>query len=224
MKKKAALLTIYLFLFWACAYAGSSANEQDQDASAGIERVLERLEEKMSGITTLKTDFVQKKKLAVLDQPLVLKGTVFMQKPSLFAWHVKEPMRYSMVMKDEIIRQWDEDTQRIQQVSLSDNPAFKAVIRQMQDWFSGAYMSLFREYNVTVINEDPVSLKFVPRKTATAYDIIDGVTVIFEKDERYIRRIYIEEKSGDNTVLSFVDTLLNIPLDDAVWKVKRRVQ
>jgi hypothetical protein len=44
------------------------------------------------------------------------------------------------------------------------------------------------------------------------------VTVDFRKDEQYINRIFIEEKSGDTTNLSFVDTHLNISLEESVWK------
>ena len=104
----------------------------------------------MSAVQTLKSGFVQEKRLAILEQPLVLKGTIFMEKPALFAWHVREPVRYSMVIRDEVVRQWDEDTQRVQTISLSKNPGFKIAIRQMRGWFSGAYRSMLGEYEVTV--------------------------------------------------------------------------
>jgi hypothetical protein len=50
------------------------------------------------------------------------------------------------------------------------------------------------------------------------------VTVVFRKDERYIHQIFIEEKNGDSTLLTFVDTLLNIPVGAEAWEVKPRVQ
>jgi len=212
MKKKGTVLAFFLCLFWISAHAEST------------EEVLGRLEEKISGLQTLRAEFIQEKNLAVLDQPLVLKGTIFMEKPGLFAWHVREPLRYSMVIKGEVIRQWDEDTDHVQKVSLSKNPAFKVAIRQMRDWFSGAYKSMLGEYRVTVLGEDPISLKFIPRETAFSHELIDSVTVVFESDERYIRQIQITEKRGDSTLLTFVDALLNTPIDGAAWKVKQRVQ
>jgi outer membrane lipoprotein-sorting protein len=224
MKIVGTLLIIALCLYWISASADPRAIEQAPDAPSNIEEVLARLEEKVSAMQTLKADFIQEKKLAVLDRPLVLKGTIFMQKPDLFAWHVTEPLRYAMVIRKEIIRQWDEDTDQVEEISLSKNPAFKMAIAQMRGWFSGAYKSMLGEYEVTVVEEDPISLQFIPRKASFAREAIDSLTVVFESDERYIRQIRIMEKRGDSTLLTFVDTLLDSPIDPSAWKAEQRVQ
>ena len=224
LKKNALWLMLCLCLFGMHAHAEWSATENSQQAASNIDEVLGRLERKMSGMRTLQTGFIQEKKLAVFDQTLVLEGTIFLQKPALFAWHVKKPMRYSLVMKDDMVRQWDEDTRRVQQIPLSKNPGFQAVVGQMRQWFSGTYTSLLGEYDVMILKQRPVSLRFIPRKATVASNVIDSVTVVFRKDERYIHQICIEEKSGDSTLLTFVDTLLNIPVGAEAWEVKPRVQ
>jgi hypothetical protein len=43
-------------------------------------------------------------------------------------------------------------------------------------------------------------------------------------DERYLRRISVEEKSGDRMSLDFFDTRLNQPVDPAVWELKAHVR
>jgi hypothetical protein len=128
-------------------------------------------------------------------------------------------MKYNMVISQNMISQWDEDTNKVQKISLSKNPAFEAAIGQMQQWFSGVYTPLLKEYEIELLKEDPVSLKFTPRTATFAGNVIKSVTVGFRKDEQYIDRIFIEEKSGDKTNLSFIETHLNIPLEDSVWKV-----
>lgn len=185
-----------------------------------VEDVLSRLEEKMSDVKTLQTSFVQEKILAILDRKIFLKGKIFLEKPNLFAWHTEEPTRYSMVIKDDIISQWDEDIDQVQKVSMKDNPAFQTIVMQIRQWLSGMYMQLLGEYNITILNQEPVSFKFTPRKNTTAYDIISYVRIVFREDKCYIREIYIKENGGDSTLLKFTDTLLNIPIDDAVWDIK----
>ena len=198
--------------------------EENQEAAADLEEILERLEDRVSGIQTLRADFVQQKYLAVLEEPLVLKGTISMQKPDLFSWVVREPLRYSMVIRGEAVQQWDEDTRRVEEISLSKNPVFKMAIQQLRDWLSGAYKSMLGEYQVTVLGEEPISLEFVPRDTALSQAVIDRVTVTFDRDERYIRQIEIFEKQGDRTVLIFVDALLNTPISPSAWKARQDVQ
>ena len=191
-------------------------------AEQSVEDVLSRLEEKMADIKTLETDFVQEKELAIFDRKIILKGKIFLQKPNLFAWHTEEPTRYSMIIKDDVILQWDEDIDQVQKVNMKDNPAFQTVVGQMRKWLSGIYMSLLEEYSVIILRQNPVSLKFMPRENTMAYNIINYVRIVFREDERYIHEIYIKEKTGDSTLLRFNDTMLNTPIDDAAWEAKPR--
>jgi outer membrane lipoprotein-sorting protein len=224
MTKRLAFRVLCLCLSWIPASPASAGSEEAPETRPDVKEVLLRLEDRMSGTQTLKADFIQEKHLAVLEEPLVLKGTIFMQTPDHFSWIVREPLRYSMVIRGEVVHQWDEDTQRIQKMSLSKNPVFKTAIRQLRDWLSGAYGSMLGEYEVTVLDEEPISLEFVPRDTALTREVIDRVTVVFDRDEHYIRQIQILEKRGDRTVLTFVNTLLNSPIAPSAWKVKQDVQ
>lgn len=217
-------VTIFLLLFFTATCGYSQDSQVNPITRTDLNAVLSRLEKKMLGIRTLKTGFVQEKELAVFKQKVVLKGTIYIEKPARLAWHVNEPMKYIMVISQNMITQWDEDTNKVQQISLSKNPAFEAAIGQMQEWFSGAYTPLLKEYEITLLKENPASLKFTPRAAAFAANVIKSVTVDFRKDEQYINRIFIQEKSGDTTNLSFVDTHLNIPLEDSVWKVNPGVK
>ena len=224
MTKRLAFRLLCLCLSWIPASPASAGSEEAPEQRPDVKEVLSRLEDRISGVQTLKADFIQEKHLVVLEEPLVLKGTIFMQTPDHFSWIVREPLRYSMVIRGEVVHQWDEDTQRIQKMSLSKNPVFKTAIRQMRDWLSGAYGSMLGEYEVTVLDREPISLEFVPRDTALAREVIDRVMVVFDRDEHYIRQIQILEKRGDRTVLTFVNTLLNSPIAPSAWKVKQDVQ
>ena len=224
MKLRTIVLILYVCMLGIDVYAEPSVNEESQPTVSDIGEVLGRLEEKMSRMQTLKTSFIQEKDLAIFNQKVVLKGTIFLQKPSLFAWHVKEPVRYSLVIKGDVLRQWDEDTNRVQQVSLEKNPAFQAVIGQMRKWFSGTYTSMLKEYNVTILKQYPASLKFTSLESTVVSKVINSVIIIFREDERYIHQIRLEEKSGDSMLLTFVETQLNVPIDAAAWEVRPRVR
>jgi outer membrane lipoprotein-sorting protein len=213
------IILIFMVLFSTASYGYNQDPQVAEKSSDNLNAVLVRLEKRMSGVRTLKTNFVQEKELAVFKQKIVLKGTVYIEKPGRLAWNVTEPMKYTMVISQNVISQWDEDTNKVQKISLSRNPAFEAAIGQMQQWFSGAYTPLLKEYEIALLKEDPISLKFTPKTATFAGNVIKSVRVDFRKDEQYINRILIEEKSGDMTSLLFVDTHINIPLEDSVWKV-----
>jgi outer membrane lipoprotein-sorting protein len=212
------VILIFLLLFFTATCGYSQDSQIPEKIRTDLNTVLSRLEKNMSGIKTIKTDFIQEKELAVFKQKIVLKGSVYIEKPSRLAWHVYNPVKYVMIMSEDTISQWDEDTGRVQKISLSKNPAFEAAIGQMSTWFSGSYSPLLKEYEISLLREKPVSLKFAPKPETMAGNVIKSVTVDFRKDEQYINRIFIEEKGGDTTSILFVDTRLNIPVDASVWK------
>ncbi|MCK5849520.1 MAG: outer membrane lipoprotein carrier protein LolA [Kiritimatiellae bacterium] len=205
----------YLLAFFVFMSAGLIQGEEDAT------EILRGLEKKFSSIKTVQTSVRQVKKLKIFDREVTLTGKIFLQNPGKLAWHVEKPVRYSIVIDGKILRQWDEDSDKVQKMSLSGNPVFKIISDQLTSWFSGRYMLLSKEYRIAVIKRDPVIvLEFVPHKEAMAGKVIKLVTVVLEKDARYVAEIRIIDISGDLTTFSFTETVLNKPIKPSIWKVR----
>ena len=213
--------TVFLLCF---VFLQGVVNARAAAPTREVYSVLDDLERSMAQVKTIKTDFIQKKNLALFDRTIVLKGKIFIQKPGMLSWRVFSPMRYSMVIKGAVIKQWDEDTNQVQQISLAGNPSFQAAIGQMQNWFSGAFKSMENDYTITLSADHPLTLEFVPHENAISRNFIKRVTVIFQDDERYVKELRIDENNGDNTVLSFENSSLNQPVEANAWEVRADVR
>ena len=210
------ILTCFFFLLISSTLAAG-------DGSADIIEMLRRLGKNVSGFKNLKTGFVQEKELAIFQNKIIMKGTIFLQKPNKIAWHVDEPVKYSVVITDKSIRQWDEDTNRVQEIALSGNPVLQNVLNQMTIWFSGDYVSLLKDYNVRILKKSPLAFEFTPKENNVAGKIIKSIAVGFREDEQYLQQIKVLEISGDSTTIIFKDTIFNAPINDLDFEVKRRV-
>ena len=204
------------------------------DASAAVEKGeisntqdigehLQRLEKKMADFRSMRTEFTQEKNLAVFKNKIVLKGRIYVQRPNRVAWHVDKPVKYSVLITDKFIRQWDEDTDKVQEISLSGNPVFRIVLKQMTAWFSGSFSSLQEEYHVRIVQQHPFIIEFAPKDKNFAKKVIKSVTVTFRDDERYLSQITIRELSGDVTTILFENTQLNVPIDERFFRIEHRV-
>ena len=194
--------------------------------SARAETVLEILEQVQANTKTVKTvqaDFVQEKTMQVFSKPLVIKGSLYLQKPDKFSWRTKSPMRYVMVSRAGTIKQWDDESRQVQEFSLTKNPAFSTAFNQMQGWFSGDYVALQKDYNIAVVSRKPLVLIFSPKPTMMAYGIIENVKVSFRDDMRYLSAIEIKEKNSDVTVINFLHTKIDLPINAKAWEVKSGV-
>jgi outer membrane lipoprotein-sorting protein len=213
------LLTSLLILSVAAFAAPDKAPQQPADISV----FMSDLGKKASDFKTLKTDFVQEKRMAMFKEKMVMKGRIYLQKPNKIAWHVDSPIRYSVLITDKLIRQWDADTDKVQEISLAKNPIFQNVLNQMNVWFSGNYGSMLDTNTVTVLKADPLVIEFLPKEGNVAKKIIRNITITFRADQKYLQQIRILENSGDVTTIRFSNTKLNPPVSSSDFEVKGRV-
>jgi outer membrane lipoprotein-sorting protein len=217
--KKLIITTIFLLQ----AGLAMAAPRQEVNQPADIPTFMANLGKKASDFKTLKTDFTQEKRMAMFKQKMVMKGRIYLQKPNKIAWHVDAPMRYSVLITDKLIRQWDEDTNKVQEISLAKNPIFQNVLNQMNVWFSGDYGSMLDTNTVRIVKSEPLVIEFVPKENNIARKVIKTITVTFRSDQKYLQQIRILEQSGDVTTISFGNTQLNPTLTNGNFEVKGRV-
>ena len=177
------------------------------------------MEQAMADVRTVKTAFVQEKKMALFNHPLVTRGSIWVEPPNRLLWRVESPMRYALALDGSRIRQWDGETGKTTSLSMDGNPVFAAVTEQLNAWFGGRYGLLAQDYEVEQQAAAPATFAFVPKPTAPSAKMLESVTVVFREDARYIASIRIADRGGDVTTLTFVDTELNVPLDPKAWEL-----
>ncbi len=182
--------------------------------------VIKSVEEQMSKINVLSADFLQIRKMSLLNYDMKLQGNIYLQKPDAFAWHTTKPLVSSTVVKDGVFKQWDEDSGETLKFNVDGNPAFQIIWKQMSTWFSGKYTSFIVDYNIKVLSESPLSLEFIPKPKTLAEKKIKSVSVYFNLEQSYIQSILISEKQGDTSEIKFTNIVLNKKLDEKVWNVK----
>lgn len=218
------LVPILLVLFLSpVARAAGPAADAKRNGPADAAALLDRLGREVAGFRTLKTEFTQEKRLAVFQNAVVLKGRIVLQKPDRIAWHVDTPVRYSVVISDASVRQWDEDTGRVQEISLAKNPVLQNALHQLTVWFSGSYGSLLKGYDVEVAQASPAAFRFLPKGTNMAAKVVKEIRIEFREDHKYLRKLTIIEQGGDSTDITFTGTLFDVPIDARDFEVKQRV-
>lgn len=175
----------------------------------------------LARIATIDSDFVQEKRLALFQEPLAIRGRLCIATNGNFAWETHSPMRYKMVVSEGRVRQWDEETDRVQTISMKDNPAAAAIHAQMTTWFSGRYATLTNDYVITLASPKPVSFLFVPRTNSPAAAYLASVQVWLRDDGQYLERVRIGERAGDSADIIFTNTLVNLPLPADAWNPRR---
>ncbi|MFH2057483.1 MAG: outer membrane lipoprotein carrier protein LolA [Pseudomonadota bacterium] len=185
---------------------------------ADIDAVLSEVEQNMGNVKTIQGDFVQKKHMAMFDTPITIKGKLFIQHPDKFAWIVIDPIEYTLIITEKKIKKWDQSN-GTQELSLKANPMFKAMVEQITFWFSGNYASCKKDYDISLINNDPIILEFTPKPHNPASKMLTKITLVFQKDRKYLSIIKLLEQNEDTTELIFNDVKVNSKIDPSVWEL-----
>jgi outer membrane lipoprotein carrier protein len=181
--------------------------------------LLEHLQQQLKSVDTVQADFVQEKRLSVLNHTVTLTGNFALQKPNKLVWIVREPVKYAVRIDGEEIRQWDQDTNQVQVIHLGGDPTFAAVTQQLQAWFMGDYKTLGDSYDVLLLGENPLRLSFIPKGESMVAKALKQVDLTFGKSEQAIEKMVVTESSGDVTTLQFNSTKVNQPIPKETWEI-----
>ncbi len=218
IKRSKRVLTILLLIIIIPAAQLFAADGKDISTAAMVDEFLLEVEQNMSSVKTVHAMFVQKKEMAMFDIPITIKGEFYIQNPDKFSWIVAQPVEYTLILTGDKVKKWDKSN-GTQELSLKDNPMFKAMIEQITFWFSGSYASCKNDYDIKLIQKEPGILEFTPKGHNPASQILAAVTLTFQHDKRYISKITLLEKNSDITKLIFNDVIINSIISKSVWEI-----
>ncbi len=200
--------------------AGDAFADDTAPSSDSLREALGAWQAGLQQVSSIASDFVQEKHLALFQDALIIQGRLFITSDGRFAWETHWPVRYKLVVANERILQWDEETGRVMTISMRDNPVASTIHAQMSAWFSGQYETLTNTYDAALSSTNPVSFLFKPREGTPAASYLSAVQVWLRPDGRYLDRMQITERSGDSTSIAFTNTVLNQALPSEIWNVK----
>ncbi len=178
-----------------------------------------RASAKMAETASLRTDFVQLKRLKAFRKPLKITGELCMDRSGRFAWHVKTPIRYSCVIAEGKLRQWDADTGKTLTLDVDSNPGLQYLARSLAGFFSGDFTEMKKDFEAVSVSDDGLSGEMRPRNGVPAASFIRSIRFFFEDDSlTALRRVVIHECSGDETDIEFLSSVRNQPVPEEKWR------
>jgi len=175
----------------------------------------------ISNFRTLRTKFVQTKHLKAFKKPMVLNGELCLDRPGKrFAWHVEKPLRYSCIIADGRLTQWDEDSDKTVSVPFSKYPMLEMLSDAMTAFASGDVKALEKDFEAAPGKDGSILLK--PRSERFASSLISEVELFLDDAGKRIVKVVATEKNGDVTELVYTDSVFDSDIPDALWQAKQK--
>ena len=175
----------------------------------------------IANFRTLRTKFVQTKHLKSFKKPMVLNGELCLDRPGKrFAWHVEKPLRYSCIIADGKLTQWDEDSGKTVSVPFSKYPMLEMLSDAMTAFASGDLKALEKDFEAEPGKDGSIVLK--PRSERFAASLITEVELALDDTKTKIVKVRASEKNGDVTELVYSDSVFDSDIPDELWQAKRK--
>jgi outer membrane lipoprotein-sorting protein len=177
-------------------------------ASAAESTLLERIQAASKDIATIRVPFVQEKKLAILDEPVVTKGAIEISRPlSSVRWEFTG--KSVLIFSAGKVRRWGAEGK--EESAGGNDPALKSFHDQMQAFLSGDWSGLKSVFDLAPDPAGGPALTLTP-KTKDIGKYISRIVLRFRDDYTAPAQMTLTATAGDETVYTFGDPQIGADL------------
>jgi len=211
---KKVILTVFVIFcvvtipFMVFAQEQQAPQEPLKEPLKGKAGAFARIEKTVSTIHAVTSEFRQERRLAMLKEPVASTGRFYYEKPDKLRWEFVNPDPSGFLVNGKLAKQWKGKNNPPEAFDLQQNTVMRAIVDQILAWTKADFVWVEQRYAVSVVKEDPIVLKLVP-KSSKEKKYIDHILISFEADTHYTSAVDIVEKGGDSTRLTFFNMLIN---------------
>jgi outer membrane lipoprotein-sorting protein len=176
------------------------------------DQVFEQIAIAASSIETLASGFTQENHSAMLKDVPVSKGRFYYKTPDGLRWEVLEPNPLGFIVNGDRAKRWRGQSDHSQSFDIRREPVVRIITDQVFAWARADFKWLEERYVITVVGDAPVVLKLVP-VSSSEKKYVDHIRLIFSETDAHMSEVEIRETGGDYTVIRFINTVVNSPLE-----------
>lgn len=174
----------------------------------------EELKLAAGSVTSLSADFVQEKHMQILARPLVSSGVFYFQSPASLRWEYRAPVRNILLMHDNRTERYVETGHGLTKETGAGLQAMQIVLEQISQWLGGR----FDENPMFTANLEPgPKIVLIPKEKSFSR-MIHHIDLVLSERPGIIDSVVIYESEDSFTKLVFKNTVLNQPIDAALFR------
>jgi outer membrane lipoprotein-sorting protein len=177
---------------------------------AGVPADLAEIARLQAAIHTMTATFVQRRTVALFDEEIVSRGRFRLKQPGRVRWDVDAPASIAMVITAGGIVMQEPGAPPARAAAL---PVPTAEIVALIGGSMGAVTQHFDVRRPTEHEHDDV-FELRPRSPQLA-SVLESVTLELDPGDKHVRRIILDEATGDRTEIVFENVKINAIIPDA---------
>lgn len=210
--KRTLVLTTYILLIISSLQAQNTRKFTESQKQAFEKQFID----KSRSISTLQSAFVQTKTSTMVSQSAVSNGNMYYRNPSMLIWEYTSPSKSSLIVDGRSTRLLDENGNIVGNKNVSKQ--LGSLIINMINGNSIVDNKLFTTEIFEIANNQ-ILVVLTPQQRRLK-DFYSTIKIKVDRNTLIATEISMDEKSGDNTVVSFTNIQLNKDIPTSKFKIK----
>ena len=213
---KKAVITAMLAV---CVLATASAQTSGYHAASEAQRkeIVAKITQTAASVRTMKCDFTQVKQLSFMNDKVTSEGRMYYKKANKIRWEYTRPYAYVFSTDGTTVHMTSGKGGASNRVPVKSSKLFSEISRVMVGGVSGAGLVDSPDFSSTFsVGQSDWQITLTPRKKEVR-DLFASVRLYVGKADGRVRRVELEEKSGDRTTITLKNVQANVAVDDALF-------
>ena len=168
-------------------------------------------------IESIESQFNQVKNLSMLKDKIVSKGKFYYKKGNKVRIEYTTPYQYLMVLNNNTMM--IKDDQKTSNYNTKSNKMMQSINNIMLDCMRGSVYNN-KEFSVQAFESPKEYLLKMKPQTSIMKKMFANIEVFLDKKDFHVLRLNMIENGGDNSLMSFSNTVMNKNVADALFNTK----
>ncbi|HMN33714.1 MAG TPA: outer membrane lipoprotein carrier protein LolA [Chitinophagaceae bacterium] len=207
------LLTIYILLIGVMTFA----QKNNFTAVKNLSEFKTKFSTASQKIESIESQFSQVKNLSMLKEKMNSKGKFYYKKVNKVRIEYTSPYEYLMVINNN--NMMIKDNQKTSNYNTKSNKMMQSVNNIMLDCMRGTVYDN-KEFNIDALENNSEYLLNMKPNSTIMKKMFSLIEVYLDKTDFHVIRLNMIENGGDNTLMTFTNSVLNKSISDAYFNTK----
>lgn len=164
-----------------------------------------------SKVENISSDFVMEKQLSIAQKPLISKGHFYFKNSGFLYWSYSTPFVSGYLMEDSKVYSWKYIGSKKKVEDITKQTYAKRMVELIYMFLSMDMKKISQVYDIKELEN---GLELYPKKNVKG-NTLEKIKLYFDSENSVVTEADIIDKSGDNTIIKFNNSLINtdIPLN-----------
>ena len=158
-----------------------------------------------SKVENISSDFVMEKHLSIAQKPLISKGHFYFKNSGFLYWSYNSPLVSGYLLENSKVYSWKYIGTKKKVEDITKQTYAKRMVEFIYMFLSMDMKKISQAYDVKELEN---SLELYPKKNVKG-NTLEKIKLYFDLENTIVTEVDIIDKSGDNTIIKFSNSLTN---------------